>query len=95
LDIISSDIRLSSIYYAKGYIQKPSSKSGIFVVDVLCRAKGAGCKDATLSFSYLCQKCKHTFPVAFSRCPNCMAINSIKVEEQIAKATTKRDYSIF
>jgi len=95
LDIISSDIRLSSIYYAKGYIQKPSSKSGIFVVDVLCRAKESGCEDATLSFEYLCQKCKHTFPVAFSRCPNCMAINSIKVEEQIAKATTKRDYSIF
>ena len=95
LDIISSDIRLSSIYYAKGYTQKPSSKSDIFVVDVLCRAKESGCEDATLSFSYLCQKCKHTFPVAFSRCPNCMAINSIKVEEQIAKATTKRDYSIF
>jgi tetratricopeptide (TPR) repeat protein len=95
LDIISSDMRLSSIYYAKGYTPKVSTKSGIFVVDVLCRAKESGCDDATLTFSYLCSNCKHSFPISFSRCPNCMAINSIKVEEQIGKATTKRDYSIF
>jgi len=95
LDIISSDIKLSTIYYAKGYLQKVSKQSGIFFVDILACAKESGCDDATLSFSYLCTKCKHSFPVSFSRCPNCMAINSIKVEEQIAKKTTQKDYSIF
>jgi tetratricopeptide (TPR) repeat protein len=94
LDIISSDATLSSIYYAKGYLQKVSKNSGIFSVDTLASAKESGCDDATLSFSYLCSKCKHSFPVSFSRCPNCMAINSIKVEEQIAKTTTQTDYSI-
>jgi len=94
LDIISSDPKLSSLYYAKGYLQKTSHNSGIFSVDTLSYAKEAGCTDATLSFSYLCKKCKHSFPVSFNRCPNCMAINSIKVEEQIAKSNNQTDYSI-
>ncbi len=94
LDIISSDIRLRTIYYVKGYIQKVSKQSGIFSVDTLAHSKESGCHDAGLSFTYLCTKCKHTFPVSFSRCHNCMSINTLKVEEQIAKST-KTDYLIY
>jgi tetratricopeptide (TPR) repeat protein len=94
LDIITSDERLSTLYYAKGYLQKPSLKSGVFSVDVLATARENGFEEGDLLFSYLCKKCKQSFPVSFKRCPNCMAINSVEVEEKIAKASPKTDYSL-
>ena len=94
LDIISSNKQLSTLYYAKGYLQKPIIKSGIFSVDMIATARENGCEDADLLFSYLCKKCKQSFPVSFKRCPNCMAINSVEVEEQIAKSSPKTDYSL-
>jgi tetratricopeptide (TPR) repeat protein len=95
LDIISSNEKLHTLYYAKGYLQKPMIQSGIFALDMLATARNGGFEGGDLHFSYLCQKCKQSFPVSFTRCPNCMAINSVKVEEQIAKASTKKDYSLF
>ena len=94
LDIITSDERLSTLYYAKGYLQKPSLHSGIFAVDMLATAKENGFEGGGLLFSYLCKKCKQSFPVSFKRCPNCMAINSVGVEERIAKSSPKTDYSL-
>ena len=94
LDIITSDERLSTLYYAKGYLQKPSLHSGIFAVDMLATARENGFEEGDLLFSYLCRKCKQSFPVSFKRCPNCMAINSVEVEEKIAKASPKTDYSL-
>ena len=94
LDIITSDERLSTLYYAKGYLQKPSLKSGIFAVDMLATARENGFGEGDLLFSYLCKKCKQSFPVSFKRCPNCMTINSVEVEEKIAKASPKTDYSL-
>jgi len=94
LDIIASNEKLHTLYYAKGYLQKPMYKSGIFSLDMLARARENGCEEGDLLFSYLCQKCKQTFPASFKRCPNCMAINSVKVEEKIAKSSPKTDYSL-
>jgi len=94
LDIIASDRRLSTLYYAKGYLQKPLCQSGIFAVDMLATAREKQFEEGDLLFSYLCKKCKQSFPVSFKRCPNCMAINSVEVEEKIAKATPKTDYSL-
>jgi len=94
LDIITSNEQLKTLYYVKGYLQKPSTHSGIFSVDMLATAKQNGFEDGDLIFSYLCQKCKQSFPVSFKRCPNCMAINSVKVEEKIAKSSPKTDYSL-
>ncbi len=94
LDIIASNPKLSTLYYAKGYLQKPSTNSGIFSLDMLAKARENGFEDGDLLFSYLCKKCKQSFPVSFKRCPNCMAINSVEVEEQIAKASPKTDYSL-
>ena len=94
LDIITSDERLSTLYYAKGYLQKPSLHSGIFAVDMLATARENGFEDGDLLFSYLCKKCKQSYPVSFKRCPSCMAINSVEVEEKIAKASPKTDYSL-
>jgi len=94
LDIISSNTQLSTLYYAKGYLQKPIAKSGIFTLDLLATAREGGNEKGDLLFSYLCKKCKQSFPVSFKRCPNCMAINSVEVEERIAKSIPKTDYSL-
>ena len=94
LDIIASNEKLHTLYYAKGYLQKPMYKSDIFSLDMLARARENGFEEGDLLFSYLCQKCKQTFPASFKRCPNCMAINSVKVEEKIAKSSPKTDYSL-
>ncbi|SFV91006.1 Putative periplasmic protein [hydrothermal vent metagenome] len=94
LDIISTNAQLSTLYYAKGYLQKPMAQSGIFSLDLIAKARENRFEDAQLQFSYLCKKCKQSFPVSFRRCPNCMAINSVEVEEQIAKASTQTDYSL-
>ncbi len=94
LDIISDDTQLSTIYYAKGYLQRPTTQSGIFTVDMIAKAKENGFEEADLAFSYLCKKCKQSFPVSFKRCPGCMAINSVEVEEQIVKARAQTDHSL-
>ena len=94
LDIITSNKQLQTLYYAKGYLQKPAKQSGIFSVDMLATARENGFEEGDLVFSYLCQKCKQSFPVSFKRCPNCMAINTVKVEEKIAKSSPKTDYSL-
>ena len=95
LDIISSNNALSTLFYVKGFIQKaPKERSGFFTLDMLATAKKGGFEEGELLFSYLCKKCKQSFPVSFKRCPTCMAINSVKVEEQIAKARPKTNYSL-
>lgn len=94
LDIIAANEQLRTLYYVKGYLQKPSTHSSIFSVDMLATAKQSGFEEGDLLFSYLCQKCKQSFPVSFKRCPNCMAINSVKVEDQIAKSSKETNYSL-
>ena len=94
LDIITSNKMLSTLYYAKGYLQKPTIESGIFALDMLATARENGFEEGDLLFSYLCRSCKQSFPVSFKRCPNCMAINSVEVEEEIAKASPKTDHSL-
>jgi predicted ATP-dependent serine protease len=61
---------------------------------MLAVAKEGGLEEGGLLFSYLCKKCKQSFPVSFKRCPNCMAINSVEVEEEIAKASPQTNYSL-
>jgi len=95
LDIISSNSTLSTLYYVKGYIQnKPKQKCGNFSLDLLAIGKNGGFSDGELHFTYLCKKCKQSFPTSFKRCPNCMTINSVKVEEEIAKTSPKTNYSL-
>jgi len=94
LDIITADNKLHTLYYAKGYLQKPMVHSGIFALDMLATAKKGGFTEGDLDFSYLCKKCKQSFPVSFTRCPNCMAINSVQVKEKIAKSSPKTNYSL-
>ena len=94
LDIITQHTQLGTLYYAKGYLQKPMAQSGIFAVDLIATAREGGFEEADLHFSYLCKKCKQSFPVSFKRCPSCMTINSVEVEEQVAKTSTQTNYSL-
>jgi lipopolysaccharide biosynthesis regulator YciM len=94
LAIIAQNKQLQTLYYAKGYLVDAHTQSGIFSVDMLATAKQSGFEEGDLHFSYLCTKCKQSFPVSFKRCPNCMAINTVKVEEKIAKSSPKTDYSL-
>jgi tetratricopeptide (TPR) repeat protein len=93
-DIIANNKTLSTLYYAKGYLEKPSMQSGLFTVDMLAIARKSDFTETDLYFSYLCTKCKQSFPVSFHRCPNCMSINTIKVEEEIARSRPQTDYSL-
>lgn len=94
LDIIMDNEYLRTLYYVRGYLQEPMVKSGVFYLDMLATAKQSGFEEGELLFSYLCKKCKQNSPMAFYRCPNCMAITSIKVEETIVKASTKH-YALY
>jgi len=95
-DIISSNAKLKSIYYAKGVLstQEEIPLCDIFVIDTINFAKKGGGSDFDLSFSYSCSRCKHYFPISFDRCPNCYAINSIQIRETITKKQSQIGYSL-
>ncbi len=93
--IVNAHESMKALYFIKGFIDSPPQISGIFSLDMLAIAKSHGYNEGELYFSYMCNSCKHSFPVSFKRCPNCKSINSVKVEEQIAKATTQNNNSIF
>jgi tetratricopeptide (TPR) repeat protein len=91
---VNSDAVLKRIYYAKGYIKQSKEACGIFSIDTIADAKQNGNERADLSFSYLCKKCKHSFPIGFKRCHNCMSINTVKVEVEIAEKSMQTDSSL-
>ena len=90
LDIIKSSKKLQAVYFARGDIQECSDESGIFAIDILCSARKGGYSEGDLEFSYLCKECKRSYPVSFDRCPGCMAINSIEIEESLEKRRYER-----
>ena len=94
LDTISKDQNLSTIYYAKGYLGEASCSSGIFTIDLLASGRINGFEDGDLIFSYLCKGCKQTYPIPFSRCPSCLALNTIEVEEDVAKKESHIENSL-
>ena len=94
LAIIKNHKQLHTLFYAKGYMTEAMAESNMFCINMLASAKENGFTEGDLRFSYLCKKCKQSFPVSFKRCPSCMAINSIKVEAHIAKSSPKTDYSL-
>ena len=95
-DIISSDETLSAIYLAKGIIELPKvpPKSNIFSIDTIISAKIGGNNSVDLLFNYGCGKCKQHFPIAFTRCPKCYAIDAIQIKETLAKKQSQTRYSL-
>lgn len=73
-----------AILKAKG-LSVDSPDDSTFELEVLTILQDADYKKAGLSFEYLCQKCKQTFPVHFYRCPGCHSLNSVKIQPIITK----------
>jgi len=82
LDIITKNGYLREIYTARGDV-KLVNDSRIFELDVLIKLQNKA--NATLSFEYVCQACKGTYPFAFNRCSSCHAIDSARVEYSLSK----------
>lgn len=95
-DIISTDKTLSAIYLAKGVYEPKdvSVKSNIFAIDTIISAQKGGDYGVDLNFSYGCSKCKHHFPISFTRCPNCYTIDAIQIKETLAKKRSQTGYSL-
>lgn len=93
-NIVSSSKKLTQLYYAKGYLENSNENCDIFTIDMLAILKKANFNKADLEFSYLCKKCKSSFPISFRRCPKCRAIYTIGVEEKIIQKR-EVDYSLF
>ena len=89
LDIISKNAYLRELYTARGDVDMVDSSS-VFEFDVLINLKQNA--NATLSFEYICDSCKMLSPFAFSKCNNCHAIRSSKIELSLVR-DFKRDFS--
>ena len=92
LDIISSNAFLRELYSAKGIISS-AQQSDIFELDVLINLHSKGYQGADLQFEYLCGSCKQVFPFSFHRCPNCLAIDTLKSEMLLTKASFETNLS--
>jgi len=82
LDIITNNGYLRELYTARGDV-KLVNDSRIFELDVLIKLEGKS--NATLSFEYVCDNCKGTYPFAFNRCSSCHAIDTARVEYSLSK----------
>ncbi len=82
LDIITQTGYLRELYTARGDVELVDS-SDVFEFDILINLKNRS--GTTLSFEYLCDSCKQTQPFIFTRCSNCHAIDSAKIEVSLTK----------
>ena len=95
-DIISKSEILSSIYIAKGVLKSKNKvlESNIFVIDTINSAQRGGSFEVDLNFKYGCNRCKQHFPIAFERCPQCYAVDSIQVKVSLIKKEPYSGYSL-
>jgi hypothetical protein len=95
-DIISKSEILTTLYLAKGELElsNQDTKSDIFSIDTIISAKKGGCDNIDLLFNYGCGKCKNHFPISFTRCPKCYAIDAIQVKETLVRKQAQTSYSL-
>ena len=96
-DIVNSNQTLKEIYCANGYIEMDADddiSSDDFDLSVLIELNKTNNLKADLSFEYLCDNCKHSFPMSFDRCPNCHAILSTKIQKSLMKVHDENNYSL-
>ena len=96
LDIISNSETLTAIYLAKGFIKADelTPKSQIFTINTIISAQKGGNENVDLLFNYGCGKCKQHFPIGFTRCPKCYAIDAIQIKETLAEKKSQTSYSL-
>ncbi len=92
-ETIRSNRYLQELFSAKGVVSLTDT-SDIFELDILIKLHRCGSAEkVSLQFEYLCEKCKHLFPFAFHRCPNCHAIDSVMPEVILAKDGFEENYT--
>jgi len=89
LDIISQNGYLRELYSARGDVNLANA-SAVFEFDILIKLQGKA--SATLSFEYVCERCKHLYPFVFQRCSYCHSIDTARVEWSLSKNYC-RDFS--
>jgi len=96
LDIISNSETLTAIYLAKGFIKAENKtvKSPFFTINTILSSKKGGDTNVDLLFNYGCGKCKQHFPISFTRCPKCYAIDAIQIKETLAEKKSQTSYSL-
>ncbi len=70
---------IAAIKGAKG----ASENSLIFELEILYNLTKHGYNKASLSFEYICNKCKNSFPMFFYRCPSCHEICTANIQPTI------------
>ena len=95
-DKIASSEPLTAIFTAKGEItmSETTPQSDLFAINTIISAKRGGNETLDLLFSYGCGKCKQHFPIAFTRCPKCYAIDAIQIKETLAEKKPQTRYSL-
>ena len=82
LDIISKNGYLRELFTARGDVNLAKSSS-LFELDLLIKLQNRA--SATLSFEYICDNCKKTYPFVFNRCASCHSIDTSRVEWSLSK----------
>ncbi|CAA6810646.1 MAG: Unknown protein [uncultured Sulfurovum sp.] len=96
IDVVSKSNSLSLLYQAKGLltIQEQGEKSTFFSIDTIIAAKQNAYNEIDLLFNYGCDKCKNHFPIGFTRCPKCYAIDTLQIKETLVQKQLQSNYSL-
>ncbi|MBE0491159.1 MAG: tetratricopeptide repeat protein [Sulfurospirillum sp.] len=86
-------IFVQQIQNAKGKTEDFSGNFAYLEFAIMAKLHVANYHDATLNFEYLCDTCKHTFPIHFYRCPNCHSIAKAKIIPIITTAKHEKNIS--
>jgi len=81
--IPSENAEFKAIFLAKS--GQMTGKSRFYEINAINALQNSGLVNSDLSFKYLCDKCKNTFPTHFYRCPMCYALQSVKIVPKIVE----------
>jgi lipopolysaccharide biosynthesis regulator YciM len=87
--LIESNLFLTELFTAKGEIDDAKASKN-FELNILIKLKQQKDKSADLSFSYICNECKHIFPLFFYRCPKCQKIDTVEIETNLIKKSYEK-----
>lgn len=86
MDLSNSDNPLiQEVMSARGLNDTFDNEFEFFEFEILAKLSKSGFNKAALNFEYICDECKHTFPIHFTRCPNCHTIATAKIQPLITK----------
>lgn len=93
LDIIASNTYLRELFTARGSVELASGSS-LFELDTLIALRKCGIKKAALQFEYGCDACKQISFLAFHRCPQCHAIDTVQPIMNLIKERHEENNSL-